>query len=114
MTFASIRCSRNASTWLVTDPHVVTVSVALRRPDPGTRTQTFASRLEMSIPAHRGCTTSITANPSASALPRSKRFARDLGTTVRRIEGGKHFTPQDHPDVIAEETRSLAAEVAPR
>lgn len=43
-----------------------------------------------------------------------ERFARDLGTTVRRIEGGKHFTPEDHPDVIAEEVRSLAAEVARR
>ncbi len=43
-----------------------------------------------------------------------ERFARDLGTTVRRIEGGKHFTPEDHPDVIAEEIRGLAAEVAAR
>ena len=41
-----------------------------------------------------------------------ERFARDLGTTVRRIEGGKHFTPEDHPDVVAEEIRSLAAEVS--
>lgn len=39
-----------------------------------------------------------------------ERFARDLGTTVRRIEGGKHFTPEDHPDVIAAEIRSLVAE----
>ena len=43
-----------------------------------------------------------------------ERFARDLGTTVRRIEGGKHFTPEDHPDVIADEVRALAAEVAAR
>jgi pimeloyl-ACP methyl ester carboxylesterase len=43
-----------------------------------------------------------------------ERFARDLGTTVRRIEGGKHFTPEDHPDVVAEEIRSLVAEVATR
>jgi len=43
-----------------------------------------------------------------------ERFARDLGATVRRIEGGKHFTPEDHPDVVAEEIRSLAAEVATR
>lgn len=47
-------------------------------------------------------------------LEYGERFARDLGTTVRRIEGGKHFTPEDHPDVIAEEIRSLAAEVAVR
>jgi len=43
-----------------------------------------------------------------------ERFARDLGTALRRIEGGKHFTPEDHPDVIAEELRALAAEVAGR
>jgi len=43
-----------------------------------------------------------------------ERFARDLGTSMRRIEGGKHFTPEDHPAVIAEEIRSLAAEVAAR
>ena len=41
-----------------------------------------------------------------------ERFAHDLGTSVRRIEGGKHFTPEDHPDVVAEEVRSLVAEVA--
>lgn len=43
-----------------------------------------------------------------------ERFARDLDTTVRRIEGGRHFTPEDHPDVLAQEIRSLAAEVAAR
>jgi len=43
-----------------------------------------------------------------------ERFARDLGTTVRRIEGGRHFTPEDHPDVIAEEITSLVAEVRQR
>ena len=41
-----------------------------------------------------------------------ERFARDLRTTVRRIEGGKHFTPEDHPDVLAEEIRGLVAEVS--
>ena len=39
-----------------------------------------------------------------------ERFARDLGTTVQRIEGGKHFTPEDHPDVIAAAICSLHAE----
>ncbi|HVM28041.1 MAG TPA: alpha/beta hydrolase [Mycobacteriales bacterium] len=43
-----------------------------------------------------------------------ERFARDLGTPLRRIEGGKHFTPEDHPGILAEEIRSLAAEVAGR
>lgn len=45
-------------------------------------------------------------------LEYGERFARDLGTTMRRIEGGKHFTPEDHPDVIAAEIQSLVAEVA--
>jgi pimeloyl-ACP methyl ester carboxylesterase len=40
-----------------------------------------------------------------------ERFARDLGTTLRRIEGGKHFTPEDHPDVIAEALNDLILEV---
>jgi pimeloyl-ACP methyl ester carboxylesterase len=40
-----------------------------------------------------------------------ERFARDLGITMRRIEGGKHFTPEDHSDVMTEEIRSLATEV---
>jgi pimeloyl-ACP methyl ester carboxylesterase len=29
-----------------------------------------------------------------------ERFASDLGTDLRRIEGGKHFVPEDHPDEI--------------
>jgi len=39
------------------------------------------------------------------------RFARDLGTTLRRIKGGKHFTPEDHPDVIAASLNELLLEV---
>ena len=38
---------------IVIDPHVVTVSVVRRRPDPATRTHTVALFLAMSIPAHR-------------------------------------------------------------
>lgn len=30
-------------------------------------------------------------------LSYGERFARELGTTVRRIEGGRHFTPEDPP-----------------
>jgi hypothetical protein len=44
---------------LVTAPHVVTVDFALARPELAIRTQTLASRFEISTPAHRGCTTSI-------------------------------------------------------
>ncbi len=47
-------------------------------------------------------------------LEYGERFARDLGAPLRRIEGGKHFTPEDHPDVVAEEIRGLAADVAAR
>lgn len=43
-----------------------------------------------------------------------ERFARDLGTTVQRIDGGRHFTPEDHPDVVAAAVRDLVAEVRAR
>lgn len=37
-------------------------------------------------------------------------FARDLGTDLR-IEGGRHFTPEDHPDRIAAALNDLVREV---
>ncbi len=40
-----------------------------------------------------------------------EHFARDLGVPLRRIEGGKHFTPEDHPDLVAEEILTLIAEM---
>src|SRR5437899_10446805 len=64
VTRSATRWWRRARTWVLVDPHVVTVSVVLPRPAPATRTQTFASFLEMSRPAHRTCTTSITLTPS--------------------------------------------------
>lgn len=36
-----------------------------------------------------------------------ERFARDFGAPLRRIEGGRHFTPEDYPEVIAEEIGTL-------
>lgn len=36
-----------------------------------------------------------------------ERLARDLGAKFRGIEGGRHFTPEDHPAVIAEEIASV-------
>lgn len=30
-----------------------------------------------------------------------RRLATDLGTTVQPIPGGKHFTPEDHPETLA-------------
>lgn len=38
-----------------------------------------------------------------------ERLAADLGTEVRRIPGGSHFTPEDHPDVVAEAINELLA-----
>lgn len=32
-----------------------------------------------------------------------QRFAEDLKAPLRRISGGKHFTPEDHPEALAEE-----------
>lgn len=40
-----------------------------------------------------------------------ERFARDLDAPLRRIEGAKHFTPEDHPTVIAEEIMALVETV---
>jgi pimeloyl-ACP methyl ester carboxylesterase len=34
-------------------------------------------------------------------LEYGERLAADLGTTLTPIEGGKHFTPEDHPEVVA-------------
>lgn len=40
-----------------------------------------------------------------------ERFARDLRTDLWRIEGGKHFTPEDHPDDVAEAVNEVLKEV---
>lgn len=36
-----------------------------------------------------------------------ERLARDLGTHVDRIRGGRHFTPEDHPQVVADAVNDL-------
>jgi pimeloyl-ACP methyl ester carboxylesterase len=36
-----------------------------------------------------------------------ERLARDLDAPLHRIEGGKHFTPEDHPDEIARAVNEL-------
>lgn len=41
-----------------------------------------------------------------------ERLARDLSAPLRRIEGGRHFTPEDHPEIVAEEIGALVAAVA--
>lgn len=42
-----------------------------------------------------------------------ERFARDLGTALQRIPGGKHFMPEDHPEVIASALNDLVREARP-
>lgn len=43
-----------------------------------------------------------------------ERLAKDLRAPLRRIEGGKHFTPEDHPQLIAEEINLLLSDIASR
>lgn len=43
-----------------------------------------------------------------------ERLAGDLNAPLRRIEGGKHFTPEDHPAILAEEINLLLEEIARR
>ncbi len=43
-------------------------------------------------------------------LAYGERLATDLGTTVVRIHGGKHFTPEDHPREISRAINDLLAE----
>lgn len=38
-----------------------------------------------------------------------ERLARDLAAPLRRIEDGKHFTPEDFPEIVAEEIMTLVA-----
>lgn len=38
------------------------------------------------------------------------RLAYELGATLERVEGGKHFTPEDHPEPIARAVRSVLEE----
>lgn len=50
--------------------------------------------------------------PTVVHGPGTAPFAADLGTTVRRIDGGKHCTPEDRPDVLAFEIAALVAEAS--
>jgi pimeloyl-ACP methyl ester carboxylesterase len=42
-----------------------------------------------------------------------ERLASDLGAELHRIEGARHFTPEDHPEIIAQHLNALLAEVRP-
>lgn len=44
-------------------------------------------------------------------LAYGERFARDLEAPLYRIEGGKHFTPEDHPDILAQEINQLVTTI---
>ncbi len=44
-------------------------------------------------------------------LEYGKRFARDLNAPLRTIKGGKHFTPEDHPVIIAQEVMALVQQI---
>ncbi|WP_299820593.1 alpha/beta fold hydrolase [uncultured Jannaschia sp.] len=41
-------------------------------------------------------------------------FARDLNATLVRVEGGKHFMPEDHPEAVAAAINDLLEEVRQR
>ena len=40
-------------------------------------------------------------------LKYGKRLAADLSAELTRLPGGKHFTPEDHPEAIADAVNSL-------
>ncbi len=42
------------------------------------------------------------------------RLAYELGATIERIEGGKHFVPEDHPDKVAAAVDDLLERTAAR
>jgi pimeloyl-ACP methyl ester carboxylesterase len=35
------------------------------------------------------------------------RLAHDLGARLERVEGGKHFVPEDHPEPVARAVRAV-------
>lgn len=41
-----------------------------------------------------------------------ERFARELAAPLRRIERGRHFTPEDHPEIVATEINRLLGDVS--
>lgn len=47
-------------------------------------------------------------------LTYGERLAADLGTTLQPIPGGRHFTPEDHPEIIAAAIDELLPSAAGR
>jgi pimeloyl-ACP methyl ester carboxylesterase len=56
------------------------------------------------IPRLRGLPAAVVWGEADRFVPVSygERLAADLGVPLRRIPGGMHFTPEDHPDEVAE------------
>jgi len=54
-----------------------------------------------------------TADPFQS-VRYGERLAWDLGTALHRIEGGRHFTPEDHPGPIADAVEAVLDEAGAR
>jgi pimeloyl-ACP methyl ester carboxylesterase len=44
-------------------------------------------------------------------LAYGERLALDLKAPIRRIDGGRHFTPEDHPEIVVQEINALLNEV---
>lgn len=42
-----------------------------------------------------------------------ERLAHDLDAPLVRIPGGKHFTPEDYPDIVADAIRELLVQIDP-
>lgn len=40
-----------------------------------------------------------------------ERLSRDLGAPLRRIQGAKHFTPEDHPEMAEDRPEVIAEEI---
>ena len=76
------------ATALVIDARVVTVDRAAARPPQATRTHSFASRLDTSRPAHRGCIRSMFLLPSATTATMSvPGRARKIQKSDARAQG---------------------------
>lgn len=64
------------------------------------------------LPALRGLPSQIVwgAADRFQKLEYGQRFAADLEAPLRVLEGGKHFTPEDHPEELAEAITALVAQ----
>jgi pimeloyl-ACP methyl ester carboxylesterase len=50
----------------------------------------------------------------AQPLRYAERFASDLEAPLHRIEGGRHFVPEDHPEPVARAVNEVVREAATR